>query len=256
MSGPRLAPVVVLLAAPALIGAACPRRPDDCEHDSIERCNWEQAVGKAEAGEGSGSGGEDSAGEGTDEGEVSSEERDELDETMLAMIEIMGGGLEWSLVDARGRELCRVRDENGALVPAPVELGAKAEGEAGSSEGDAGKANKADASKAGAELWRCPLDWLEINGQSLVLEASDGVISLSAVGLDRALGETVADFARARFDERCASAFEIYEGATLDVFHRCPLPEGPYLVVARFPEDPDEPETTRWQVSIAVVDAG
>ena len=246
MSERGLARLILLLATPALLGAACPRRPEDCEHDSIERCNWEQAVGKAEAGEGSGSGkgSGDSTGDGFYEGEYSSEERDELDATLLDMIEIMGGGLEWSLVDTRARELCRVRDENGQLVPAPVELISAAEGEASAGEG------------AGSEVWRCQLDWLEINGQSLELEASDGVISLSAVGLDRALSETVADFARARFDERCASRFEIYEGAALDEFHRCPLPEGPYLVVARFPEDPDDPEATLWQVSIAVVDAG
>ena len=126
MSESRLACLALLLAAPALLGAACPRRPDDCEHDSIERCNWEQAVGKAEAGKGSGggSGSGDSAGSsgGTYEGEVSSESRDALDETMLGMVEIMADGLEWSLVDVRARELCRVRDENGELVPAPVEF--------------------------------------------------------------------------------------------------------------------------------------
>ena len=39
----------------------------------------------------------------------------------------------------------------------------------------------------------------------------------------------------------------------LQDYYRCSLPEGPYLVVARFPRDA---KASRWQVSIAIVNAG
>lgn len=233
----------LVLALPTLLGAACPRKPNDCEHDSIERCNWEQAVGAAESADDSELS-DDEGGVGESGERERERERDDLDDTVIGMIEVMGAGLEWSLVDARARELCRVRDDNGELVRAAVELIAREDAAEGADEG---------ATAAEVEAWRCRLDWLEINGQTLELEASDGVISLSAIELDEPVSEAVASFARARFDDRCVTRFEIYEGAKLDEFYRCALSEGPYLVIARFPSDP---EVSSWQVSIAVVDAG
>ena len=242
----RLAGLGLVLALPTLLGAACPRKPSDCEHDSIERCNWEQAVGAAESADDSSDLSDDEGGVGESGARERERERDDLDDTVIGMIDVMGAGLEWSLVDARARELCRVRDDNGELVRAPVELIARE---------DAAEDASADegAGVAEVEAWRCRLDWLEINGQILELEASDGVISLSAIELDEPVSEAVASFARARFDDRCVTRFEIYKGAKLDEFYRCALSEGPYLVIARFPSDP---EVTSWQVSIAVVDAG
>ena len=234
---PRLVRLLALPCMLGLMGAACPRKPEDCEHDSLERCNWEEAVGSAaSAGPDSKTGGDEfgsPAGGGTLEVEA-----DDLDDTLADMVEIMGAGLEWSLTDARARDLCRVRNENGKLVRAPVIPVA---------EGDAAKA------KAKLVTWRCHLEWLEISGVSLELEASEGVISLSAEDLDLDASEALASFARARFDDRCRDEFEEFEGAGLDEFQRCALPEGPYLVIARLAQNP---EATRWQVSIAVVDAG
>ena len=237
---PRIAAVCGLaLGLPLLMGASCRARPDDCTHDSLERCTWEEAVNasggsaetqasaRTEAGDEEGSGGG---------GIVLTEtEQDDLDKTLDEMIEVMASGLEWTLADEQARELCRVM-ENGQLVPAPVT-----------------SVEHEDEPEDGPEIWRCVLPWLRINGVELELEASAGVLSLSADGLGLEPSESLARFAEARFDEWCAGGFEELEGSGLDVVHRCALPQGPYLVVARFPRDED---ASTWQVSIAVVDAG
>jgi hypothetical protein len=218
--------LTLLLALPVLGGASCPKKPAGCEYDSTERCLWEEAAEQPEhpAGE------QGEGGEFIDDNGVGPIATDTLDTTLNSMIDIMHAGLEWSLVDARARELCRTRDEEGELVASKVEY--------------------VDDSQ---ERWSCPVADLELDDQEVRLEASSEVISLSAVDLDALQSETLLDFARTRFDEWCAGDFEEIESPKLEVFYRCPLPEGPYLVVARFPRDLD---AGRWQVSIAVVDAG
>jgi hypothetical protein len=92
-----------------------------------------------------------------------------------------------------------------------------------------------------------------IDTQSLALEATAAVLSLTADALDETRSEELYELARARFAPWCAGAFEELEGTDHLVFYRCALPEGPFLVVARFPRDL---EAGQWQVSIAVLDAG
>lgn len=213
----------LLLALPLLGGASCPKKPPGCEYDSIERCRWAQGAKQPARPD-------PALAEYVGSSSVSPEAADTLDTTLDGMIDIMGAGLEWSLVDARARELCRTRDEEGELVATEVEY--------------------ADDSQ---QRWTCPVADLELDEQAVQLEASSEVISLSAVDLDPLQSEALLEFARARFDEWCAGGFEEIERPKLEVFYRCPLPEGPYLVVARFPR---ELEAGRWQVSIAVVDAG
>jgi hypothetical protein len=215
----------VLLALPLLAGVSCRTTPSDCKHESSERCLWERAVVEPDNGEGQ----LDGAEFGNDPDGTDPTERAELEHTLSSVIEIMRGGLEWPLVDQRARTLCRREDADGTLVEAQIE-----------------------ADETGL-AWSCAVANLEIDGQSLALEASRGVISLSASDLDAARSEELLERARTQFAHKCAAAFEELEGAKLEVFHRCALPEGPYLVVARFPADA---EAERWQISIAVVDAG
>jgi hypothetical protein len=223
---PFLLCFALLLLLPVLAGASCRATPTDCTHDSTERCLWEQGVVTP-----TDSAGELDAGEfGNDSDGAGPTEQVELGQTLTNVIDIMQGGWEWPLVDQRARALCSQKDPDGVLIEAVIEL----------------------ADEAGL-AWSCPVANLELDGQSLTLEASQGVISLSASDLDAARSEQLFDRARTRFAHKCLGEFEELEGAKLEVFHRCALPEGPYLVVARFPHDA---EAESWQVSIAVVDAG
>lgn len=215
-----------LLLLTTLAGASCRTAPSDCSYESNERCLWERGVVEPDDRQGDLEGGE----LGSDPDGSGPAERTELEHTIGSVIEIMRGGLEWPLVDQLARRLCSQADVDGTLIEAEVEL----------------------ADESGL-AWSCAVANLELDGERLTLEASRGVISLSASDLDAARSEQLLERARARFAHKCAGAFEELEGAKLEVFHRCALPEGPYLVVARFPA---ELEADRWQVSIAVVDAG
>lgn len=225
--GPGRTSLLVALAAPLLAAASCPAKTGDCEHESSERCLWERGVvgTGAEAGEA-----DDDGTQTADSSHGTSTELDELDVALLTMIDIMQAGIEWSLVDTRARALCRGRDVEGELVDIPVTY--------------------VDESR---EIWTCPIASIDFDGRSFELEASQGVISLSASNLDASASEELSTRARERFEGWCAAEFEELEGAKREVFHRCPLPEGPYFVIARFPRDL---EASEWQVSIAVVDAG
>jgi hypothetical protein len=223
---PFLASVAVSLALPLLAGASCRTRPTDCAHDSSQRCMWERGVVAPEDGVGELDGGEPSG----DSDGTTPAERAELENTLTSIVEIMRVGLEWSLVDQRARVLCSQADAEGVI----------------------GEVAVAVADEAGL-AWSCPVANLELDDQSLTLEASQGVISLSASELDATRSEQLAERARARFAHKCRGPFEELKGAKLEVFYRCALPEGPWLVVSRFPHDV---EADLWQVSIAVVDAG
>ena len=215
-------------------GASCPTKTDDCRHGNEQRCLWEQGEANRD-GDGAG----DSSANGpidTDTAIASREEATELDQALADMIEIMGAGFEWALIDERARAMC-------------IEFGNRDDE---FDDGD-GSAREPTPNPDDAEAWSCPIFALDINGQPLELEASAGVISLSAEPLDADQSAALLEFARARFDDRCGGNFEEIEGPKLEVYHRCALPEGPYLVVARFPRDL---EADQWQVSIAVVDAG
>lgn len=216
----------ILLVLPVLASASCRATPSDCAHESSARCLWERSVVAPGDSVGDPDGGEF----GNDPDGPDPAERAELEHTLGSVIEIMRVGLEWPLVDQRARTLCTQKDAEGMIVEAAIEF--------------------ADESE---EAWTCAVANLELDGHSLALEASRGVISLSASDLDAAGSEQLLEQARTRFAHKCAAEFEELEGAKLEVFHRCALPEGPYLVVARFPRDL---EADRWQVSIAVVDAG
>lgn len=219
---PRSAHAVPLvLALAGLIGASCRSTPTACEHETEERCLWEAGVSPPPSPEDP----DPAAGDEDGEGGVASETT-ELDETLAQMVSIIGAGLEWPLVDERARALCSGEPSDAALEP----------------------------SAAAADAWTCAIAGLEINDQQLSLEATDGVLSLSAIDIGDAESAELFEFAQRRFDGLCAGdPFTQFEGEGLQEYYRCSLPEGPYLVVARFPRDA---KASRWQVSIAIVNAG
>jgi hypothetical protein len=221
----------MLCSLPLLAGASCRATPTDCTHDSNERCLWEQAVVAPMDGDGELDGGEPSG----DPDGADPIEQAELEQTLTSVIEIMRLGLEWPLVDQRARTLCSQQDAEGEIIEATITA-----------------AGEDDSPDADVFAWSCPVANLELGGESLALEASQGVISLSAIDLDAARSEQLQERARTRFAQKCLGDFEEIEGAKLELFYRCALPEGPYLVIARFPRDL---EADLWQVSVAVVDA-
>lgn len=223
--------VALLWSLPLLAGASCRATPIDCTHDSNERCLWEQAVVAPVDDDGELDGDELGDPDGADPTEQA-----ELEHTLTSIIDIMQHGLEWPLVDQRARTLCSQTDAEGVVIEAGIAA-----------------ADEGESTGAAALAWSCPVANLELDGERLTLEASQGVISLSASDLDAPRSEQLQARARTRFAQKCQGDFEEIEGAKLEVFYRCALPEGPYLVIARFPRDV---EADLWQVSIAVVDAG
>ncbi|MFV8751027.1 hypothetical protein ACNOYE_10820 [Nannocystaceae bacterium ST9] len=215
---------VVVLATLGLL--ACPRRPPDCEYDSIERCLWERGRETPDpSGEGSpGESGVGNEGEPQLDGDDEPYERwAELDAALDELAELIGSGLEWPLVDERARELCGSPPE---LRDAPDEPPA----------------------------WACPLaDVLELDGNALVLEVGEGVVSLTAESLTERVSEKLVALALDTAGDSCIDGFDAVEGPVNQEFSSCTLRSGPLLYVGRFPQDLD---ADRWQVSIAVVDAG
>ena len=217
--------VPVVLALAGLLGASCRSTPTSCEHESTERCLWEAGVSPPPSSDDL----DPEGGAEAEEGGVASEPT-ELDETLAQMISIIGACLEWALVDEHARGLCSGEPRDPDLDIDPEQPGAT------------------------LDAWTCATAGLEINEQPLVLEASDGVLSLSAVDIGDAESAALFEFAQQRFDGLCAGdPFIQFEAEGLQEYYRCSLPEGPYLVVARFPRDA---KATRWQVSIAIVNAG
>jgi hypothetical protein len=210
-----------------LVAGSCRTTPRDCDDASNELCLWNQGLrqpivtdkepGQVEVA--------------TDSNATLSSDA-KLNQALAQMVDLMRGGLEWSLVDASARALCTSELE-GEPTPAPAVA-------------DSG----ADANASAT--WHCDTAFL-IDTQSLKLEATAAVLSLTADALDETRSAELHELARARFNPWCASEFEELEGTDHLVFYRCALPEGPLLVVARFPRDLDAGE---WQVSIAILDAG
>jgi hypothetical protein len=212
-----------VLALAVLMGASCRSTPTQCEHDSAERCLWEAGVSPPSRPDDPNPEGGAEIGE---DGVAS--EPTELDETLGEMVGIIAAGLEWPLVDEHARALCsgepRDPEPNPELPP------------------------------SSPNAWTCAITGLEIHEQQLALEASDGVLSLSAIDIGEAESAELFEFAQRRFDGWCAGdPFTQFEGEALQEYYRCSLPEGPYLVVARFPRDA---KASLWQVSIAIVNAG
>ena len=230
LSSWRPAPSVALgLALAGVVGAGgCRHKPEGCEHDSIERCLWDRGVAQPEAD----SGGRE-AGEGPDSPDsgVSEDEREALsalDQKVQDMIDAMGVGLEWALVDERARDLC---GSEPAKPPEPSKQGGAVEG-----------------------AWFCELPSLQLGGQSLALEAGGGVVALTAKELAGLESADLLEFMRGRYAQWCREGgFTAIEGKRYEELYRCDLDAGPYIVVGRFPRDL---EADRWQVSIAVLDAG
>jgi hypothetical protein len=220
-----LAILVALLASPG-----CRRPPPDCEYDSVERCLWERGEAKPATTEGGGPSGEGGLSGQLDGDEGQLERWDELETTLGQLAELIGSGLEWPLVDERARELC------GSEPTAPPE-----------------RADE-DEAEADRHAWVCPLaEALELDGNALVLEVGEGVVSLTADALtDQVSGKIVA-LALDTTRPSCEDGFSSVDGPVNQEFQRCTLRAGPLLYVGRFPRDLD---ADRWQVSIAVVDAG
>lgn len=282
MTGRLDLPNLALLGA--LLGtlSACPHKkiPPDCEHDELERCVWEGAQTKARDPKGTPGAGK---GEGDPDAPTDADAPKgnwvQLDRTLADIVEVMGPGLEWPLVDSRARALCKPAEVQGeALVDDPFASAGAGEDPdpfvgAGAGAGedpdtkpepseprscptpDAPRDPAGASTEPGAEAWACrPTDEVTINERALALEAGGGVVALTAAEVGGDESSSILDFALARFDEWCEDrSFIALDGKVHQEFHRCALPEGPYLVVGRFPCDL---EADRWQVSIAVMDEG
>ncbi|WP_146157280.1 hypothetical protein [Enhygromyxa salina] len=208
---------LVLLVAPA-----CRTTPHDCDDATNERCLWNQGLRQPTATDK-----ETGLDELSTEALATLGTDAKLNDALTQMVDVMGAGLEWSLVDARARALC-----------------------AGDVEAEPG--SDGEVSGDTSEAWHCDTALL-IDTQGLVLEATTAVLSLSTTSLDETRSADLLELARARFDPWCVGEFEELEGTNHLLFYRCALPEGPFLVVARFPRDLD---AGAWQVSIAILDAG
>lgn len=214
-----------LLPLVALLALACRRLPSDCEYDSLERCLWERGgatPGSTDAAGPKGEGGGEGQLEGGDE---LIERWDDLDTTLDQLAELIGSGLEWPLVDERARELCG----------SPPTLR---------------HAEDDDDPRA----WVCPLaGMLELDGHTLQLEVGEGVVSLTSDELTEQVSGKLVALALDTTRQSCEGGFQSVDGPVNQEFQRCTLHAGPLLYIGRFPRDLD---ADRWQVSLAVVDAG
>lgn len=217
-----------VLSVLSVAALACHRPPPDCEYDSVERCLWDRGGVTPGSSEGVGTPDEAGGAQGQVDGEDELVERwDELDVALGQLAELIGSGLEWPLIDERARALCG----------SPPELRETTEG-------------AADDPPA----WACPLaEALELDGTALMLEVGEGVVSLTADAVtDRVSGKLV-ELALTTTRGSCLDNFQSVDGPVNQEFSTCTLRAGPLLYVGRFPRDLD---ADRWQVSIAVVDAG
>lgn len=223
------------LVAPTLaLATACAgRRPPDCPRGlSTEQCLWQRAQrdgtdpqdgGNGNDGTGGGEGGEG----GTDgEGKVTTGDPGwaRVDTVLDEGIGMLAVGLSGETVAAHTLQRCE-RDASPRETPHGT-------------------------------AWTCHLEEApRLAGRELTLEvAADGLVSLAGFGYTEVESQSVLRAARERFSSRCAQGrFAAVETRGLEEFSRCPLVEGPLLVLGRFPE-PDQDDV--WQVSFTVLGAG
>lgn len=211
------------LGACMLLG--CHRPPVDCEYDSVERCLWERGQTEPDSNKPKATTSEGNQGDGSLGEQETLERWTEFGSALRGLAELIGSGLEWSLVEEQARELCGT----------PPELLGQ-----GSEDED-------------PHAWSCTLaNALELDGTLLKLELGEGVVSLTADTLTERSSAQLVALARAAVDS-CVDGFHAVDGPVNQEFERCTLRSGPLLFVGRFPRDLD---ADRWQVSIAVVDAG
>ncbi|KIG12084.1 hypothetical protein DB30_02058 [Enhygromyxa salina] len=225
---------VVVAGLVVLVTSSCRTTPRDCDDATNERCLWNQGLRKPIA-----SDNEPGQDEVATDPHTSLGSDAKLNEAVTQLVDMMRTGLEWSLVDARARSLCVSEVEADPATDPPTDPATDPP-----TDGDEGGGASA--------AWHCDTALL-IDTQNLVLEATAAVLSLSTAPLDESASAELLDLARGRFEPWCASEFEELEGTNHLLFYRCALPEGPFLVVARFPRDLD---AGAWQVSIAILDAG
>jgi hypothetical protein len=218
----------LLASVLSVASLACHGRPPDCEYDSVERCLWDRGGVTPGSSEGVNTPDEGGGASGQVDGPAESVERwDELDVALGQLAELIGSGLEWPLVDERARALCG----------SPPELRESSEG-------------AADDPRA----WTCSLaEALELDGTALMLEVGEGVVSLTADALTDQVSGKLVERALTTTRGSCSDNFQSVDGPVNQEFSSCTLRAGPLLYVGRFPRDLD---ADRWQVSIAVVDAG
>lgn len=212
-----------------LVAACAGRRPPDCPRGmSTEQCLWQRAQedeatsdGLGPTPTGAGDGGGDDPGAGPTLGDPDWARVDAVLDEGIGMLAV---GLSGDTVAAHSLQRC--------------------EQEASPRETPHGMA------------WTCHLEQPpRIAGRELTLEVgSEGLVSLAGFGFTDGESQIVLQAARERFSTRCAGGrFAAVEMRGLQEFSRCPLAEGPLLVLGRFPE-PDQDEV--WQVSFTVLGAG
>jgi hypothetical protein len=218
-----------VMAALSVAVLACHGRPPDCEYDSVERCLWDRGGVTPGSSETVGSPDEGGGASGQVDGPTDAVERwDELEVVLGQLGELIGSGLEWPLVDERARTLC-------GTLPEPREA-------------------TSNAPPADPHAWVCPLaQALVLDGTVLMLEVGEGVVSLTADALTDQVSGKLVERALATTRGSCSDNFQSVDGPVNQEFSTCTLRAGPLLYVGRFPRDLD---ADRWQVSIAVVDAG
>ena len=141
------------------------------------------------------------------------------------IIEVMEAGMDREVVEATARGFC-------------------------ASETRPGVAQAADEPALG---WVCDARDAAVLGIDMKLEVGSGVVSVTASELPDAQSAALLARMQSHWASWCESGrFTTLEGAADEEMHRCALPGGPILVVARFPNSGDG---TRFQVSVAVMAA-
>gem|GEM_PF-2105758 len=242
--------------------SGCRRATPDCAYDSVERCLWEQ--GRASPDDPVGVSLGEHGGDLDDTGVAERANWGQVDVMLAELVNAMGPGLEWALVDARARALCSdpehptlEAESNPDASPAPEDPDGDEPGPRPGSKPGPRPGPKPDP---GVEAdpgvaWACwPATPIPILERNFSLETGGGVLALSTTHIAERESAEILAFALERFDSWCeGGSFERTDSRINHEVYRCALPEGPYLLVGRFPNDL---EAELWQISIAVMDAG
>lgn len=246
----RIVVAVASLALPMLLfSAGCTRRtPAGCERGwSKERCAWVLAQRRSTE-PGSGDGGD---GQSVDGREPSREPGwSEAEDVIDAAVDHFAAGLPTTLANHEMLALCAEPPTEDALV--------------------------------GASAWACRLAAPpRLDGFEFTLELNEaGVIALHTSGLSGEESARLLTAARRRWstwcDDRPSAAGPSAEGKTGDAdarrrpsgfrpvedtppdveFERCALPEGPTLLLGRFPENFEDIDSDVWHVSVSIMGPG